>query len=48
VLLAALILLRWFFRRMQPAEVDASWWINMGAVAIATLAGAQLMALPPH
>lgn len=46
VLLAALILLRWIFRPMRPAAIDASWWINMGAVAIGTLAGAQLMALP--
>jgi len=45
VLLAALILLRWIFRPMGPAEMGAPWWINMGAVAIAALAGAQLMAL---
>jgi tellurite resistance protein TehA-like permease len=46
VLLTALIFFRWIFRPMHPAEMGASWWINMGAVAIATLAGAQLMALP--
>jgi tellurite resistance protein TehA-like permease len=46
VLLAALIFFRWVFRPMYPAEMGASWWINMGAVAIATLAGAQLMELP--
>jgi tellurite resistance protein TehA-like permease len=46
VLLLALILLRWVFRPMEPMEMDASWWINMGAGAIATLAGAQLMTLP--
>jgi tellurite resistance protein TehA-like permease len=46
VLLAALIFFRWVFRPMHPAEMGASWWINMGAVAIATLAGAQLMQLP--
>jgi tellurite resistance protein TehA-like permease len=46
VLLAALTFFRWMFRPMHPAEMGASWWINMGAVAIATLAGAQLMALP--
>lgn len=45
VLLAALIFFRWVFRPMHPAEMGASWWINMGAVAIATLAGAQLMTL---
>jgi tellurite resistance protein TehA-like permease len=46
VLLAALIFFRWVFRPMLPGEMGASWWINMGAVAIATLAGAQLMGLP--
>lgn len=46
VLLAALIFFRWVFRPMYPAEMGASWWINVGAVAIATLAGAQLLALP--
>ena len=45
VLLSALIFFRWIFRPMHPAELGAPWWINMGAVAIATLAGAQLMAL---
>jgi tellurite resistance protein TehA-like permease len=46
VLLSALIFFRWAFRPMHPAEMGAPWWINMGAVAIATLAGARLMALP--
>ncbi|HEY6979827.1 tellurite resistance/C4-dicarboxylate transporter family protein [Reyranella sp.] len=46
VLLSALIFFRWIFRPMHAAEMGAPWWINMGAVAIATLAGAQLMALP--
>ena len=46
VLLSALIFFRWVFRPMHAAEMGAPWWINMGAVAIATLAGAQLMALP--
>lgn len=44
--LSALIFFRWVFWPMHPAEMGAPWWINMGAVAIATLAGAQLMALP--
>lgn len=43
--LASLILLRWMFHPMRADHMDASWWINMGAVAIATLAGAQLMSL---
>ncbi|HEY6456967.1 MAG TPA: tellurite resistance/C4-dicarboxylate transporter family protein [Steroidobacteraceae bacterium] len=46
LVLSALIFFRWVFRPMHPAEMGASWWINMGAVAIATLAGAQLLALP--
>src|SRR6185437_15419627 len=46
VLLSALIFFRWVFRPMHPAEMGAPWWINMGALAIATLAGAELMALP--
>ena len=43
--LASLILLRWMFHPMRADHLDASWWINMGAVAIATLAGAQLMSV---
>jgi tellurite resistance protein TehA-like permease len=46
VLLLALILLRWVFHPMRAVEMDASWWINMGAGAIATLAGAQLLTVP--
>lgn len=45
ILLAALIFFRWVFRPMHPAEMGAPWWINMGAVAIATLAGARIMLL---
>jgi tellurite resistance protein TehA-like permease len=45
VLLSALIFFRWVFRPMHPVEMGAPWWINMGAVAIATLAGSQLMGL---
>lgn len=46
LLLSTLIFFRWVFQPMHPAEMGAPWWINMGAAAIATLAGAQLMALP--
>lgn len=46
ILLSALIFFRWVFRPMHPTEMGAPWWINMGAVAIATLAGSRLMALP--
>lgn len=45
ILLSALIFFRWVFRPMHPAEMGAPWWINVGAVAIATLAGSRLIAL---
>ncbi len=51
VLIAALVFFRWVFRPMHPEEIGAPWWINSGAVAIATLAGARLMLLhntDPH
>ena len=44
-LLMAMILYRFVFMPMIGA-LSGPWWINMGAVAIATLAGAGLMALP--
>jgi len=51
LLLLAEVLLRWTFQPMTPAEMDAPWWISMGAGAISTLAGSRLLALPgvePH
>ena len=42
-ILIALILYRWLFFEMTPAMLAPPYWINMGAVAIATLAGADLM-----
>ncbi len=39
------ILQRWLFEPMPPAELAPSYWINMGAVAIAALAGARLTAI---
>lgn len=39
-----LILHRWLFHRMAPVALTPPYWINMGAVAITTLAGAELMA----
>lgn len=38
-----LIFLRYTFLRMSPADLTPPYWINMGAVAISTLAGATLM-----
>ncbi len=46
VLLISLILYRFVFMPMPAAALRGPWWINMGAVAIATLAGAGLMGLP--
>jgi tellurite resistance protein TehA-like permease len=37
-----LIIYRWLFAALGPEEVTPSYWINMGAVAIATLTGARL------
>lgn len=38
--LITLILYRWMFFRMRPAKLTPDYWIDMGALAIATLAGA--------
>lgn len=46
--LAALIFYRWLFLRFAPADLTPPSWINMGAMAISTLAGAQLVANAPH
>lgn len=46
VLLVALITYRFVFLPMSVDELVGPWWINMGAVAIATLAGGRLMQLP--
>ncbi len=38
-----LIFYRWIFQKMEPSQMDSTYWINMGAVAISTLAGAMLV-----
>jgi tellurite resistance protein TehA-like permease len=43
VLFIALIVYRWMFLRMEAAKLTPPYWINMGALAITTLAGAHLM-----
>lgn len=40
----ALIFYRYTFFRIQPADMLPTYWINMGAVAISTLAGTTLIA----
>ena len=41
--LITLILYRWFFLSMKAITLTPPYWINMGALAITTLAGARLM-----
>jgi tellurite resistance protein TehA-like permease len=43
ILFIALIVYRWIFIRMEPAKLTPPYWINMGALAITTLAGARLI-----
>ena len=38
-----LILYRWMFFSMKPTELTPPYWINMGALAISTLAGSRLL-----
>ncbi|MBX6740551.1 MAG: tellurite resistance/C4-dicarboxylate transporter family protein [Acetobacteraceae bacterium] len=42
-ILISLILYRWLFFNLSAEMLTPPYWINMGAVAITTLAGAQLM-----
>jgi len=44
----SLIFYRYTFFRMSPADLAPPYWINMGAAAISTLAGAMLVAAAPH
>jgi tellurite resistance protein TehA-like permease len=41
--IASLIFYRWMFLRLSPADVTPPYWINMGAMAIAALAGSLLL-----
>lgn len=43
VFFITLILYRWMFFRMRPEKLTPDYWIDMGALAITTLAGAQLL-----
>lgn len=45
VVIITLIFHRWLFEPMRPANWTPPYWINMGAVAIATLAGARLQTI---
>lgn len=43
VFFATLILYRWMFFSMRPERLTPDYWIDMGALAITTLAGALLL-----
>jgi tellurite resistance protein TehA-like permease len=43
----ALIFYRYLFFRLAPADLTPAYWINMGAMAISTLAGSLLVANAP-
>lgn len=43
ILVITLIFYRFLFYKLTPEELTQPYWINMGAVAITTLAGATLM-----
>jgi tellurite resistance protein TehA-like permease len=45
VFFITLILYRWMFFRMRPEKLTPDYWIDMGALAIATLAGALLLSV---
>jgi tellurite resistance protein TehA-like permease len=44
----SLIVYRYLFFTMSPSDLAPPYWINMGAVAISTLAGALLVLTAPH
>ncbi|MGE0872594.1 MAG: tellurite resistance/C4-dicarboxylate transporter family protein [Kofleriaceae bacterium] len=44
----SLIFYRYTFFTMSPSDLAPPYWINMGAAAITTLAGAMLVAAAPH
>ena len=46
--IVSLIFYRYMFFPMSPADLSPPYWINMGAAAISTLAGAMLVAAAPH
>jgi tellurite resistance protein TehA-like permease len=44
----SLIFYRYTFFRFAPSDLSPPYWINMGAMAISTLAGSQLIVNAPH
>lgn len=43
LIIIALIMYRFFFLPVHPADLTPPYWINMGAMAITTVAGARLL-----
>jgi tellurite resistance protein TehA-like permease len=48
VWIIALIFYRYTFFALAPQDLTPPYWINMGAMAISTLAGATLVSAAPH
>jgi len=48
ILIISLIFYRFLFFQLEPRQLTPPYWINMGAVAITTLAGATLMLNAPR
>jgi tellurite resistance protein TehA-like permease len=48
VWIISLIFYRYTFFTLSPADLAPPYWINMGAVAISTLAGTMLLAAAPR
>jgi len=48
ILIITLIFYRFLFFRVQPEDLQPPYWINMGAVAITTLAGSTLILQAGH
>ena len=48
IYIIALIFYRYMFFRLEPSDLAPPYWINMGAMAISTLAGTSLVAVAPH
>jgi tellurite resistance protein TehA-like permease len=48
ILIISLIFYRWTFFRLTPQALSPPYWINMGAIAITTLAGATLISAAPE
>lgn len=46
IIFIAFIMYRFFFTHIRPTDLSPPYWINMGAMAITTVAGARLYQLP--